>query len=38
MRRGAVRIAPGHDGFYGQISLFEKETPEDKSAGQLTLF
>jgi uncharacterized protein (TIGR00375 family) len=38
MRKGAVRIVPGHDGFYGQISLFEKETPEEASSGQLTLF
>jgi uncharacterized protein (TIGR00375 family) len=38
MRKGAVRIAPGHDGFYGQINLFEKEMPEEASSGQLTLF
>jgi uncharacterized protein (TIGR00375 family) len=38
MRKGAVRIVPGHDGFFGKISLFEKETAEDKSSGQLTLF
>jgi uncharacterized protein (TIGR00375 family) len=38
MRKGAVRIAPGHDGFYGRVSLFEPELPEGNSAGQLTLF
>jgi uncharacterized protein (TIGR00375 family) len=38
MRKGAVRIVPGHDGFYGQISLFEKEQPEEDAGGQLTLF
>jgi uncharacterized protein (TIGR00375 family) len=38
MRKGAVRIVPGHDGFFGKISLFEKELAEDKSSGQLTLF
>lgn len=37
MRKGAVRIEPGHDGFYGQIRLFEAGPVED-SAGQLTLF
>jgi PHP family Zn ribbon phosphoesterase len=38
MRRGAVKIVPGHDGDYGKISLFEEERPEEKSGGQLTLF
>jgi len=38
MRKGAVKIVPGHDGDYGLISLFEKELPEEKSSGQLTLF
>mgnify|MGYP000459242652 CR=1 FL=1 len=38
MRKGAVKIAPGHDGDYGRISLFEKKLPEEKSSGQLTLF
>jgi uncharacterized protein (TIGR00375 family) len=38
MRRGLVRIAPGHDGFYGQVNLFERELPEDKTGGQMTLF
>jgi uncharacterized protein (TIGR00375 family) len=38
MRKGAVKIIPGHDGDYGRISLFAKELPEEKSSGQLTLF
>ena len=38
MRRGAVKIVPGHDGDYGRISLFEEERPEEKSGGQLALF
>jgi uncharacterized protein (TIGR00375 family) len=38
MRKGAVRIAPGHDGFYGRVSLFEPDLPEGNSAGQLNLF
>jgi uncharacterized protein (TIGR00375 family) len=38
MRRGAVKIVPGHDGDYGRISLFEEELPEEKSGGQLALF
>ncbi len=38
MRRGAVRILPGHDGFYGKITLFEKDLPEPEAGGQLALF
>jgi uncharacterized protein (TIGR00375 family) len=38
MRKGAVRIVPGHDGDYGRISLFEKELADGESSGQLTLF
>jgi uncharacterized protein (TIGR00375 family) len=38
MRRGTVHIVPGHDGDYGQINLFEKDLPEEKSSGQLPLF
>ena len=38
MRKGAVHIAPGHDGEYGQISLFESELSEEKASGQLPLF
>jgi uncharacterized protein (TIGR00375 family) len=38
MRKGAVKIVPGHDGDYGLISLFEKDLPEEHSPGQLTLF
>jgi uncharacterized protein (TIGR00375 family) len=38
MRRGSVKIVPGHDGDYGKISLFEEELPEENSGGQLALF
>jgi uncharacterized protein (TIGR00375 family) len=38
MRKGAVKIVPGHDGFYGKISLFEKEKDAEESSGQLKLF
>ncbi|MGQ9472076.1 MAG: endonuclease Q family protein [Candidatus Aminicenantales bacterium] len=39
MRKGLVHIEPGHDGFYGRISLFAPETAEISSAGgQLSLF
>ncbi len=38
MRKSAVKIAPGHDGFYGVISLFEEEAGQPESAGQLSLF
>ncbi len=39
MRKGLVHIEPGHDGFYGRISLFPPE-PEEVSTGgnQLSLF
>ncbi len=38
MRRGLVKIHPGHDGEYGSIQLFGDENGDDASAGQLTLF
>lgn len=39
MRRGRVRIEPGHDGEYGRIRLFDDESAEDGSCdGQLRLF
>ena len=38
MRKGRVKIEPGHDGFYGKISLFGAEADADASAGQLALF
>lgn len=38
MRKGLVHIEPGHDGFYGRISLFPTEEPQDSSEGQLSLF
>jgi len=38
MRKGAVKIVPGHDGVYGIISLFEKEEEAQETNGQLSLF
>jgi uncharacterized protein (TIGR00375 family) len=38
MRKGAVKIIPGHDGCFGEISLFEEETFEEGAQGQLKLF
>jgi len=38
MRRGQVRIIPGHDGVFGQIHLFDNEGEEENNQGQLTLF
>ena len=38
VRRGKVKIIPGHDGDYGKISLFDQELAEERSNGQLTLF
>lgn len=38
MRKGLVHIEPGHDGFYGRISLFPVEESQDSSEGQLSLF
>ena len=38
MRRGLIKIRPGHDGEYGSIQLFGDEKEDDASAGQLTLF
>ncbi len=39
MRKGLVHIEPGHDGFYGRISLFPAEAIEGASGGgQLSLF
>jgi uncharacterized protein (TIGR00375 family) len=38
MRKGKVRIVPGHDGCFGKISLFEEETFEEEAQGQLKLF
>ncbi|GAF67907.1 unnamed protein product, partial [marine sediment metagenome] len=37
MRKGAVKIVPGHDGCFGDINLFEKDTLEEAQA-QLKLF
>jgi uncharacterized protein (TIGR00375 family) len=38
MRKGAVKIVPGHDGCFGKISLFEEEAIEEEAQGQLKLF
>jgi uncharacterized protein (TIGR00375 family) len=38
MRKGAVKIVPGHDGCFGEISLFEEETFEEGGQEQLKLF
>jgi len=38
MRKGELKIVPGHDGCYGKISLFKKETDMDEAEGQLKLF
>jgi len=38
MRKGRVKIEPGHDGFYGKISLFGADPESDAASGQLTLF
>lgn len=38
MRSGNVRIIPGHDGFYGKISLFDKNADAEEKETQLTLF
>jgi len=38
MRRGQVRIIPGHDGVFGKIHLFENEEEGKDKQGQLNLF
>ena len=38
MRKGNVKIVPGHDGCFGQISLFEESVMEEEAQGQLKLF
>jgi len=38
MRKGKVRINPGHDGEYGRISLFEDAAGSDETGSQLSLF
>jgi uncharacterized protein (TIGR00375 family) len=38
MRMGKVKIIPGHDGCYGKINLFERESLETESQQQLKLF
>ncbi len=38
MRKGELKIVPGHDGCFGKISLFEKEAEAAEEEGQLKLF
>jgi len=38
MRKGLVRIVPGHDGEYGLIHLFDGQDGPEAGAGQLSLF
>jgi len=38
MRKGQVRIIPGHDGAYGIINLFDEDMEKEENQGQLSLF
>ncbi|MBN1273971.1 MAG: DNA helicase UvrD [Candidatus Aminicenantes bacterium] len=38
MRKGNVHIAPGHDGTYGIIKLYDEEMEDENNQGQLQLF
>ena len=38
MRKGQVKIIPGHDGEFGRIRLFDESTVEEEAQGQLKLF
>jgi uncharacterized protein (TIGR00375 family) len=38
MRKGDVKIVPGHDGCFGQISLFSEGIHEEETQDQLKLF
>jgi len=38
MRKGDVKIVPGHDGCFGQISLFSEGAHGEETQGQLKLF
>jgi uncharacterized protein (TIGR00375 family) len=38
MRKGHVKIIPGHDGEFGKINLFDDDTIEEEAQGQLKLF
>jgi uncharacterized protein (TIGR00375 family) len=38
MRKGQVKIVPGHDGEFGKISLFNDDKVEEEAQGQLKLF
>jgi PHP family Zn ribbon phosphoesterase len=34
MRKGEIKISPGHDGLYGKISIFSKEEREELRASR----
>ena len=38
MRKGLVKIVPGHDGEYGVVKLFEDDDDSAASSGQMSLF
>lgn len=38
MRKGQVKIVPGHDGVFGRIHLFNEEEGDEACQEQLTLF
>jgi uncharacterized protein (TIGR00375 family) len=38
MRKGRVKIVPGHDGVFGRIHLFDEEDGDEACQEQLTLF
>jgi len=38
MRKGKVKIIPGHDGEFGKIRLFDEDKEEEEAQGQLRLF
>lgn len=38
MRKGQVKIIPGHDGRFGKINLFDEDKTEEEAQGQLKLF
>ncbi len=38
MRKGQVKIIPGHDGEFGKIRLFDEDKEEEEAQGQLRLF
>ncbi len=38
MKKGQVKIIPGHDGEFGKINLFDEDKAEEEAQGQLKLF